>query len=403
MDPTLSQSNSLTSATVMPQADKHALAHSQSLQELIRAEIGSNDGNISFARFMEMALYEPGLGYYSAGARKIGEDGDFITAPEISSLFSICLGRQCAEIIEHFDVAVILELGAGTGLMASDLLTELEKLNCLPEKYLILETSADLRERQQQLIADRVPRLLSRVSWLDALPETPFKGLILANEVLDAMPVQRFRVQRDKIEELNVAYDGDNFIWHRVVADELLSQKVDRIIQQSVSGFSDGYSSELNKDLDAWIRSLSECLEQGVMLFIDYGYSRHEYYHEQRVDGTLLCHYQHRAHANPFINIGLQDITASVDFTAVAEAAVNANMLVSGYTTQAYFLIASGLEKILLEQKGLDEIQQIEFSRQVKLLTLPAEMGERFKVIALSRDMDSVLSGFSLIDHRQRL
>ncbi len=387
MDPTLSQSNSLTSATVMPQADKHALAHSQSLQELIRAEIGSNDGNISFARFMEMALYEPGLGYYSAGARKIGEDGDFITAPEISSLFSICLGRQCAEIIEHFDVAVILELGAGTGLMASDLLTELEKLNCLPEKYLILETSADLRERQQQLIADRVPRLLSRVSWLDALPETPFKGLILANEVLDAMPVQRFRVQRDKIEELNVAYDGDNFIWHRVVADELLSQKVDRIIQQSVSGFSDGYSSELNKDLYAWIRSLSECLE----------------HHEQRVDGTLLCHYQHRAHANPFINIGLQDITASVDFTAVAEAAVNANMLVSGYTTQAYFLIASGLEKILLEQKGLDEIQQIEFSRQVKLLTLPAEMGERFKVIALSRDMDSVLSGFSLIDHRQRL
>jgi SAM-dependent MidA family methyltransferase len=397
------QSNSPASVTELPPADKHALAHSQALEQLIRAEIAANDGQISFARFMNMALYEPGFGYYSAGASKIGGSGDFITAPEISPLFSICLARQCSEVLLQLEQKIIFELGAGTGVMASDILMELQRLDCLPEIYYILETSADLRQRQRQLLEARLPELISRVIWLDTLPEEPFKGVILANEVLDAMPVQRFCISGNKIEELQVGWQDDGFVWQACPAGDVLEQKVKAIIRQSVSGFSDAYCSELNLDLDAWISSLSECLEQGMVLFIDYGYSRHEYYHEQRTQGTLICHYRHRAHANPFVYVGIQDITASVDFTAVAEAAVDNNLNVSGFTSQAYFLLACGLESILQEQKELSTTQQLELSRQIKMLTLPGEMGERFKVIALTRKLNTGLTGFSLVDHRSRL
>ena len=395
--------NGPTSITEIPEPDEAALAHSQALQKAICAEIESNDGHISFERFMHMALYEPGLGYYSAGARKFGKSGDFITAPEISPLFSICVARQCAQVLTQLEDAVILELGAGTGVMASDILLELEKLDCLPDSYYILEPSADLRQRQQQLLEEKLPELVSRVSWLDALPDDSFNGIILANEVLDAMPVQRFCLYKDKNEQMCVAWQDNRFVWRHVAADEMLEEKIDNIVRQSVTGFSDGYCSELNRDMEAWLNSLSQCLHQGVMLFIDYGYSRHEYYHEQRTQGTLLCHYRHRVHSDPFLYVGLQDITASVDFTAVAEAALSCKLNVSGFTSQAYFLIACGLERILQEQKDLDAKEQLELSRQIKMLTLPGEMGERFKVIALTRDLDMALSGFALVDHRRRL
>ena len=391
------------SITELPIPDEAALVYSQTLQQVIRNEIFEKDGHISFARFMQMALYEPGLGYYSAGASKFGEGGDFITAPEISPLFSICLARQCAEVIRELGQAVILELGAGTGVMASDVLKELQKLQCLPDKYLILETSADLRKRQQQLLRESVPEFISNVSWLDALPEEPIQGIILANEVLDAMPVQRFCLQKGKIQELCVAWKDGGFAWLQCTADDVLERKVENIIQHSIAEFEDGYSSEINGELQAWLKSLSECLRQGIMLFIDYGYSRHEYYHEQRTEGTLLCHYRHRAHSNPFIYVGLQDITASVDFTAVAEAAVNADLNVAGYTNQAFFLFACGLEQLMRDQESINERQQMEFNRQIKLLTLPGEMGERFKVIALSREIQTSLTGFSVVDHRRRL
>lgn len=395
--------NGPTSITELPEPDEAALAHSLVLQKAICEEIESNDGYISFEHFMQMALYEPGLGYYSAGASKIGESGDFITAPEISPLFSICVARQCSQVLTEIENAVILELGAGTGVMASDILTELQRLDCLPDTYYILEPSADLRQRQQQLLEERLPQLVSKVSWLDTLPDDPIKGIILANEVLDAMSVQRFRLRKDEIEEICVGWKNDGFIWRYIAADALLEEKVNAIVRQSVTGFSDDYCSELNRNLEAWLNSLSQCLQQGAMLFIDYGYSRHEYYHEQRSQGTLLCHYRHRVHSDPFLYVGLQDITASVDFTAVAEAALCSDLRVSGFTSQAYFLIACGLERILQEKKDLDVKQQIELSRQIKMLTLPGEMGERFKVIALTRGLDIALSGFSLVDHRRRL
>ena len=397
------QSNKPASITELPEADAHALVHSQVLQQVIHSEIDANDGHISFARFMQMALYEPGLGYYSAGASKIGAGGDFVTAPEISPLFSICLARQCADVLAALEQPVILELGAGTGVMACDVLQELQRLDCLPQQYYILETSADLRHRQRQLLQARLPELIARVQWLDALPLEPFVGVILANEVLDALPVQRFCLYKEKIEELHVAWQDNAFVWQHCPADAVLAQQVQTIIQHPLAEFVDGYTSEINSDLAPWIKSLSDCLQQGLMLFVDYGYSRHEYYHEQRTQGTLLCHYRHRVHSDPFIYVGLQDITASVDFTAVAEAALSADLRVSGFTSQAYFLIASGLEQILQEQVDLDARQQLELSRQVKLLTMPDALGERFKVIALSREIDTVPRGFKLVDHRRRL
>jgi SAM-dependent MidA family methyltransferase len=397
------QSNNPASITTLPRADADALAHSQALQQVIRAEIAANDGHISFARFMQMALYEPGLGYYSAGARKFGEGGDFVTAPEISSLFSICLARQCAESLREMEQPVILELGAGTGVMACDVLQELHRLDCLPEKYYILETSADLRQRQQLLLEERLPELISRVQWLDTLPTEPLTGVILANEVLDAIPVQRFCLQKGEVREMHVGWQEEGFVWQQFAADVELEQKVKTIMEHSSAEFTDGYTSEINPDLEAWIKSLADCLQQGLMLFIDYGYSRHEYYHEQRTQGTLLCHYRQRAHDDPFFYVGLQDITASVDFTAVAEAAVSAELRVSGFTSQAYFLIACGLEQIMLEQEDMNDKQRLELSRQIKLLTMPNEMGERFKVIALTRNIETALTGFSLVDHRRRL
>ena len=386
-----------------PAADEYALSHSKELEKIIRRQIESEGGQISFAQFMQMVLYQPGFGYYSAGARKIGVGGDFTTAPEISSLFSICLARQCAEIIGELNGPIILELGAGTGVMACDVLTELEVLNVLPDQYYILEPSADLQQRQQQLLAERIPGLLSIVSWLDSLPEQKFEGIILANEVIDAMPVQRFCIDNDSVDELFVEWRDDEFKWKRSPADTELETKVKSVLQHSISDYPDAYCSEVNSDLDNWIQSLADCLARGLMLFIDYGYSRHEYYHEQRTEGTLLCHYQHNVHSDPFLYVGLQDISSSVDFTAVGEAGLKAGLSVRGFTPQAYFLLGCGIEKIVEEHNYEEVRDQLEASRQVKLLTMPDEMGERFKVIALGRNIDVPLCGFGLVDHRRRL
>lgn len=386
-----------------PLPDPDAAVHSARLQDLIRAEIAAAGGSISFARYMELALYAPGLGYYSAGARKFGAGGDFVTAPEISPLFGRCVARQCRQVLQHLGAGDILEIGAGAGALAVDLLGELEAVGRLPGGYLILEVSADLRERQRMLLQERLPHLLSRVHWLDRLPEAGFQGLIVGNEVLDAMPIQRFRWTGQGVRELRVSWQDGHFAWREEPAEPRLAEAVTVIRREVGEGWPEGYASEVNPGLAPWVREIGARLARGLILLIDYGYPRREYYHPQRATGTLMCHYRHRAHPDPLILAGLQDITAFVDFTAVAEAGVAAGLDVMGYTTQAHFLLGCGLDELLAGSDPEDPRSYLELTRQAKALTLPGEMGERFKAIALARGVEVPLVGFALQDHRHRL
>jgi SAM-dependent MidA family methyltransferase len=370
------------------------------LQQQICETIATAGGHIGFDRFMELALYAPGLGYYSSGHHKFGEGGDFVTAPELSTLFSRCLARQCAEVLAAIPAGDILEFGAGSGIMAATILRELAALNCLPRRYAILELSSELRARQQQTIAQHAPELLARVEWLDALPEPGFCGVILANEVLDAMPVQRFCIRHDEPHELVVGWNGQGFDLLSAAPDAALFARLEALGQQYQ--LPDGYSSEINLRGEQWIAALGELLGQGVVLLIDYGFPQSEYYHPQRSEGTLMCHYRHRAHADALILPGLQDITAHVDFTAIGEAALKAGMAVRGYTNQASFLLSLGLTDYLAEAGG-DLRAQLELANQVKRLTMPGEMGELFKVMALGKGWQAPLRGFALRDDRARL
>ena len=367
----------------LPVPDQTALLQSEKLSDHIRKLIEQEAGSISFERYMSACLYEAGLGYYSAGSHKIGKQGDFITAPEISPLFAKCLANQCLEILRELENPIILELGAGSGRMALDILLALEEKRGLPAEYWILELSADLKQRQQMLLKERIPHLYERIKWLDVLPEERFTCIILGNEVLDAMPVCRFIKTADCFNELQVQYVDDKFAWQKVAAASALSDKLRALETRLQMKFSEYYVSELNLGLDAWLQALQLHLEHGVILFIDYGYAERDYYHAKYNDGHLLCHYRHFVHADPFYYPGLQDITASVNFTAVAEAAHALALDVAGYTTQNYFLLANGLEHFVADSNDKDIKQQIEMAQQVRLLTLPEEMGDRFKVMAL--------------------
>ena len=380
-----------------------AREHSERLCRRIREVITDNGGNISFARYMEMALYEPGLGYYSSGTGKFGGAGDFVTAPDISPLFAQCLARHCQQTLSRLQEPVILEFGPGSGEMACELLTMLEQARCLPESYWMLEVSADLRERQQQLIQRKIPHLLSRVMWLERLPVRGFSGIILANEVLDAMPINRYLFTNGNPGKLCVGLDGGNFIWTVMPpAREKLSGLMS-LVQDSMPAWPATYVTEINHNLAPWLASVTERLKHGIVLMIDYGYPRREYFHPQRCDGTLLCHYRHHVHHDPFFYPGLQDITASVDFTAVAEAALAVGLEVKGYTTQAHFLLGCGLAAILDEKQLAGASERAELGRQARILTMPGEMGERFKVLALTKNFTEPLPGFSLADQRARL
>lgn len=381
----------------LPLPDAAQLAHSEQLVTRICREIERLGGWMSFERFMEMALYEPGLGYYSAGSRKLGAGGDFVTAPEISPLFSRCLAVQCAEVLEQLQGGDILELGAGSGIMAADLLAELKERSRLPDRYCILEVSADLKERQQMTLAARVPDLLDRVHWLDAVPE-PFSGVILANEVLDALPVQRFRIRGGQVNALGVSWQLGRLDWAEVRADRTLEKAVRSIELMLGAALPDGYSSEINQRLSPWMQSLSNSLQRGVALFIDYGLPRAQYYRAERMTGTLLCHYRHRFHDDPFAFVGLQDIGAWVDFSAVAATGADAGFTVAGFTTQAQFLIGTGIDRLLADLAQRELESRLQIARQVMMLTLPGEMGERFKVLALAKDHDAPLCGFATRD-----
>jgi SAM-dependent MidA family methyltransferase len=396
-------SNNDSDSTELPVPDNDAIEHSQKVCARIQKEITKQQGSINFNRFMELALYEPGLGYYAAGSTKLGESGDFITAPESSSVYSYCLARQCQQVLSVIDEGKILELGPGTGKMACDILQELERLDCLPEKYLLLETSADLRERQQEQVKKNVPHLEDIIHWLDTLPTKKFNGIIIANEVLDAMPVHRIVVHGDFCKELHIGVEENKFVWIQKLLDEQLKLEIERELKTLTEKLPQGYTSEINTNIQAWISSLTDFFQQGIMLFVDYGYPRQEYYHPQRISGTLLCHYRHRMHPDPFFYPGLQDISSSVNFTRVAEAAVDAGLEVRGYTTQAHFLMSCGLEDIAKQQESISQIDSVKLSNQIRMLTMPGEMGERYKVIALTKNMDIPLLGFQFIDLRAKL
>lgn len=368
--------------------DPLAQAHSEKLQQHL-AELIHTQGPIDFAHFMELALYAPGLGYYVAGAHKLGKGGDFVTAPELTPIFAQCLAHQCAEVINNLKTADILELGAGSGKMALGILRELAHVKALPEHYYILELSPDLQERQQTLFETEAPEFLPRIKWLNHLPT--IKGIILANEVLDAMPVHRFK-QNNELLEYYVSIENNQWQWELKPA----SPELKTACKETQIEFAEGYESEINLQLKPFIKSLANHLEQGLMLFIDYGFPRAEYYHPQRNQGTLMCHYQHQAHSDPLILAGIQDITAHVDFTAVAEAGTEAGLELAGFVNQATFLINCGLNELIQS----DDLNQL---LAVKQLILPTEMGELFKAIGFTRGLEFQPMGFRAQDQRYRL
>ncbi|MFA5371521.1 MAG: SAM-dependent methyltransferase, partial [Sideroxydans sp.] len=358
----------------LPSAD--ALTHSAQLCELIRRDIRSQNGWIPFSRFMELALYAPGLGYYTAGAHKFGAAGDFITAPELSVLFGRTLARQLAEVMQ-LSTPHILELGAGSGKLALDILGELERRDALPESYAILEVSADLRERQRILLLEKLPHLFGRIHWLDALPER-ISGAVIGNEVLDALPVHLLHWTQGHLLERGVSAEGTRFVWQ-----QRLSENTPLLDTARNISVPDDYVSEISLAARGLVASLCGRMNNGAMIFIDYGFGAREYYHPQRTSGTLMCHYRHHSHNDPFYLPGLQDITAHVDFTAIAEIAIDHGAHLLGYTSQAHFLLNNGALDYLKEVSPEDVRAYAPLSAQLQKLTSPAEMGELFKVIAL--------------------
>ena len=380
----------------LPKPDAVALTHSNKLKSLIKQRINS-DGPLTFAAYMQMALYEPGYGYYVAGSVKFGEQGDFVTAPEISPLFSQCLARQCQQVLTTINGGDVLELAAGSGVMALEILRELQRLNCLPDHYYILDISADLKQRQQALLQKELPELFSRVVWLDTWPKEKMKGVVLANELLDAMPVNIFEFS-DSLQEMMVDCVDDELV---LVSRQTNNDELVEAVAELECDFSQGYRSEINLSLDGWMKGLSECLEQGLVLLIDYGFPQHEFYHPQRSMGTVMCHFQHYAHEDPLLYPGIQDITAHVDFTAVAKAAFDQGFDILGYCNQASFLLGCGIDTLKREQE--DIALAYDYAQQIKKLMMPSEMGELFKVIALGKQINIKLIGFTVMNHLDRL
>lgn len=374
--------------------DPSSHSNSSELVHLIKEEIAL-DGAITFSRFMELALYHPIHGYYQNRYDKIGKMGDYITAPEISPLYAYCLAKQCQQILENISNGAILELGAGNGTLAVNILLSLETGQSLPETYYILDVSTDFKVKQKELFSQKIPHLLHRIVWLDQLPEKKFNGIIIANEVLDAFPVHKFVIKNGFKENYVAIYD-DNFIWE--TSEPSLELKKFAGLFENLD---ENYESEINTLIYPWINSLQNCLQEGLILLIDYGFPRAEYYHVDRNKGTLMCHYQHRAHSDPLKLIGLQDITCHVDFTAVAEAAQKFNLDTAGYTTQANFLLSCGILDFV-ENSG-DLVSSVVMNQGIKKLLMPEEMGELFKVLAITKQVEKPLIGFQRRDLRDRL
>lgn len=388
--------------TGLPPPDADSAHHSQRVAAHIRGQITAAGGSISFAEFMQHALYAPGLGYYVAGAAKFGADGDFITAPEVSVMFGRVLARQCAEVLAATDSGSILEFGAGSGKLAVDVLGALQELDALPDYYDIIEVSADLAQRQQALLRERVPQLVSRVRWLTELPPRHV-GVVIANEVLDALPVERFLRTETGVRQLRVTVDDGEFRMQESDVPTHLLAAVERIEADLGERLAPGFVSEVSSAMSGWLNDVAAALHHGAIFLLDYGVSRREYYAAERDNGWLRCHFRHRAHGDPLTHVGIQDLTAWVDFTAVADAAVANGLEIVGYAPQAQFLLGGGLELELKEFTSLPTKTQIELSGQVKILTLPDEMGENFKCMALRRGTVPVPSAFRHADRAHTL
>lgn len=370
----------------LPAPEPEDLATSQALQQQICAAIDTANGQLSFADYMQLCLYAPGLGYYSAGREKFGANGDFITAPDISPLFAAALARHCVAALEQTQQGSVLEFGAGNGQLAADLLSQFVALDCLPSSYCILETSPSLAERQRQTIFARHPDLHDKVIWLDRLPVS-FQGVVIANEVCDAMPVHRVAFSQHGCFELAVTHTQGQLHWCQRPLPEQLQSSAAQINQHNQGALP--YITEVPLLASAWLNSLAVTLHKGAVFIIDYGYTASEYYLPERTQGTLRCHYQHQAHDNPLILQGLQDITAHVNFSALAEAALAAELTVSGFHFQKDFLLAGGLAELASEQMNAEQdvFTQMQIAAALKRLLLPGQMGESFKVLSLSRDI----------------
>lgn len=358
-----------------------------------------NHGPLSFVEFMQFALYDSKFGYYTSGLEKIGKSGDFITAPQLTPLFAHALANECQPILSSVLNPSVLEFGAGTGRLCIDLLKQLEQLHQLPEHYYILEVSGDLQQRQYELIKAEIPHLLPRIQWLSSWPNFSLNGVVLGNEVLDAMPVHRFLKKNNQFYEsfVELGQDEELIQTFKLCTNSLLLT----YLQTQLSNLNEPYQSEINLFLQPWLNQCSQLLNHGALFLFDYGFPHHEYYHPDRHSGTLMCHFRHQAHTNPFINIGEQDITAHVDFTHVAECAYDAGFEISGYTNQAAFLLSNGILDSL--NKISDPLAKIKAQQAVKILTLPNEMGELFKVIALTKQLSTPLNGFQILDKRASL
>jgi SAM-dependent MidA family methyltransferase len=387
----------------LPAPDAAALAHSERLVRRIREDIAGAGGWMPFARYMELALYAPGLGYYAGGAAKLGGAGDFVTAPELTPLFGRTLARVAAAVLARTG-GDLLELGAGSGRLAVDMLLELERLACLPERYLILEVSPDLRARQRQRLAEQAAHLLPRVAWLDGLPER-MRGAILGNEVLDALPAHLMHWTEAGVQERGVVWTEAGFAWSdRAISSPGLARAVAQlpVAVGAEPCHSGAFLSELNLAAPALVASLADRLENGLLLFLDYGFPCAEYYHPQRHMGTLRVHYRHHSLDDPFFLPGLADITAHVDFSAVARAGQEAGLDLLGYTSQANFLMDAGILELMLEMEPMTP-PYLRAASAVQRLLQPSEMGELFKSIALGRGLAADLPGFRRGDRRAAL
>jgi len=379
--------------TSLPPLSSAEREHSQRLVALIHEEIMRAGGSIPFSRFMELALYAPGLGYYSAGAHKFGAGGDFVTAPELGLLFAECIAEAVAPLLRQLGPqAQFLEIGGGSGRFAAALLAHLATLDTLPARYAILEPSADLRQRQHVLMQTCLPPdIHARIQWLDGPPATQWDGVVFANEVIDALPATRFAIERGAVMEEHVTLAEDHsFRTTLRPADAFVSAAVRQLERQLDAPLADGYRSELLPQLRYWMKAVPGPLQRGALLFIDYGYPRHEYYHRQRSEGSLRAFYRHQVSNDILARVGVQDLTASVDFTALAEAGVHAGFAFQGYCTQASFLLGNGLPERLAvhEARARNDTERLALRQQVKHLTLPSEMGERFQVMGFARGVN---------------
>jgi SAM-dependent MidA family methyltransferase len=361
------------------------------LQDIISKTIKDNNKPIGFDVFMNLALYHSEFGYYRSNKTLFGRHGDFITAPETSDLFGYTLAKQCKQVLNNGD---ILEFGAGSGVLAAQILFELGRLSSLPGKYYIIELSGQLRERQMKTIKQVLPEVFNRVEWLTELPKN-FKGVVIANEVLDAIPAKRIMFSEGCFVELGVDFQNENFQWKKFTEPYLSSVASIPDVEE------EGYTTETNVQSSAWINSLYELISEGTVLLIDYGMDKSEYFHPQRNDGTLKCFFNHKSSDDPFCNIGNQDITTSVNFSDIADSAVGAGFEISGYCTQAMFLISLGIENYLLDEE--DNENRMKLAQEIKQLVLPGAMGEVFKVLALSKAQTVKLDGFKEQDLTNKL